>query len=110
MSESVYIETSIFSFYHDQRTAPAVIAMRDWTRQWWDSQRQRYEVITSTAVLAELETGNLSHRDDALSMALRLPAIPIEDETWQMPTSSTIFGASTRCWGFMCRHWLRRWN
>ncbi len=80
MSESVYIETSIFSFYHDQRTAPAVIAMRDWTRQWWDSQRQSYEVITSTAVLAELETGNLAHRDDALSMALRLPAIPIEDE------------------------------
>ena len=80
MSESVYIETSIFSFYHDQRTAPAVIAMRDWTRQWWDSHRQGYEVITSTAVLAELETGNLPHRDDALSMALRLPAIPIEDE------------------------------
>jgi len=31
-------------------------------------------------VLAELETGNLPHRDDALAMALRLPAIPIEDE------------------------------
>ena len=80
MSESVYIETSIFSFYHDQRTAPAVIAMRDWTRQWWDSRRQRYEIVTSTAVLAELDTGSLPHRDDALSMALRLPAIPIEDE------------------------------
>ncbi len=120
MSESVYIETSIFSFYHDQRAAPAVIAMRDWTRQWWDTQRPSYEVITSTAVLAELETGNLAHRDDALSMALRLPAMPIEDEIREivevyikhqvMPTSSTIFGASTRCWGFMCRHWLRRWS
>jgi len=80
MVESVYIETSIFSFYHERRTSPAVIAMRDWTRQWWDGHRQRYEVATSTAVLAELDTGSLPHRDDALAMALGLPAIPVEDE------------------------------
>lgn len=80
MVESVYIETSIFSFYHDRRMAPAVIAMRDWTRQWWDGHRQRYEVVTSTAVLAELDTGSLPHRDDALAMATGLPAIPVEDD------------------------------
>lgn len=80
MAESVYMETSIFSFYHDRRTAPSVIAMREWTRQWWDNYRQRYTVVTSTAVLAELDTGNLPHRDDALAMALSLPAIPVEDE------------------------------
>jgi predicted nucleic acid-binding protein len=80
MNLSVYIETSIFSFYHDKRRAPAVIAMREWTRQWWNSCRQRYNLFTSTAVLAELDTGNLSHRDDALKMALTLPAIPVEDE------------------------------
>jgi predicted nucleic acid-binding protein len=80
MRESVYIETSIFSFYHDRRDTPAVIAMRDWTRQWWDSHRQNYEVVTSTAVLAELETGSLPHRNEALAMASRLPAIPIEDD------------------------------
>ncbi len=80
MVESIYIETSIFSFYHERRTSPAVIAMRDWTRKWWDGHRQRYEVATSTAVLAELDTGSLPHRDDALAMALGLPAIPVEDE------------------------------
>ncbi len=40
MPESVYVETSIFSFYHDRRTSPAVIAMRDWTRQWWDGDER----------------------------------------------------------------------
>lgn len=30
MLETVYIETTIFSFYHDERTAPPVIAMREW--------------------------------------------------------------------------------
>lgn len=80
MDESVYIETSIFSFYHERRRAPAVIAMRDWTRQWWDGHRHRYSLATSTAVLAELDTGNLPHRDDALQMALGLPAVAVDDE------------------------------
>jgi hypothetical protein len=80
VNETVYIETSIFSFYHERRTSSAVIAMRDWTRQWWDGHRQKYRVMTSTAVLAELGVGSLPHKEDALSMALSLPAIPIEDD------------------------------
>ena len=79
MRESVYIETTIFSFYHDLRTAPAVVAMREWTQQWWDNHRDEYDVATSVAVIAELEVGSLPHRDDAWSMAKALPAIPVED-------------------------------
>ena len=84
MVESVYIETSVFSFYHERRTSPAVIAMRDWTREWWDGRRDRYEVATSTAALAELDTGSLPHRADALAMALGLPAIPVADEVREL--------------------------
>ena len=80
MKESVYIETTIFSFYYDRRTTPAVVAMRDWTQQWWNNHRHKYEVITSTAVLAELELGNLPHRSASLDMAMDLPAIPVEDD------------------------------
>ena len=80
MKETVYVETTIFSFYHERRSSPAVVAMRDWTRQWWDDHRHAYEVVTSAAVLAELDTGSLPQRDDALAMALGLPAIPVEDE------------------------------
>ena len=80
MSASVYIETSIFSFYHDSRQAPAVVAMREWTREWWASHRPRYDTATSTAVLAELDTGSLAHRADAHALALTLPAVPVGNE------------------------------
>jgi hypothetical protein len=30
VAQSVYVETTVFSFYHDQRTSPVVVAMRDW--------------------------------------------------------------------------------
>jgi len=80
MRESVYVETSVFSFYHDPRTAPEIVAMRDWTRQWWDTCRQKYDLATSAAVLDELDVGDLPHRREALAMARRLPAVPIEKE------------------------------
>jgi len=55
MNATVYVETSIFSFYHDERRSPDVVAMRGWTRQWWDRKRDDYELVTSTAVLVELD-------------------------------------------------------
>ncbi len=80
MRETVYVETSIFSFYHDRRTSPAIVAMHDWTHKWWNEHRWEYALATSAAVLAELDTGSLSHRQAALAMAMELPAIPVEDE------------------------------
>ena len=53
MSKVVYVETTIFSFYHDERTTPAIVAMRQWTREWWDGYSHRYDLVTGTAVLGE---------------------------------------------------------
>lgn len=78
MRKTVYIETSIFSFYYDQRPSAAVVAMRDWTRKWWDLKRNDYEVVTGTAVLAELDVGTMPHRQKAFKMALTVPAIAID--------------------------------
>jgi len=33
-------------------------ARRDWTREWWDQQRYHYELVTSLAVIEELEKGD----------------------------------------------------
>src|SRR5690349_2058018 len=54
MKPRVYVETTIPSFYHEARTSPDIVARRDWTRQWWDGARHRYELLTSPAVLDEL--------------------------------------------------------
>jgi len=79
MNKSVYVETTVFSFYHDERTSTAVVAMREWTREWWDAYRPGYDVATSTAVIAELDTGQLPHRQQSHAMALEVPAIGVDD-------------------------------
>lgn len=51
---TVYIETSIPSFYFDTRTSARVVAWRAATRSWWAQDRKRYDIVTSSFVLNEL--------------------------------------------------------
>ena len=39
----VYVETTVPSFYHETRTAPDIVARREWTRQWWANSIGRHE-------------------------------------------------------------------
>ena len=74
----VYVETSIPSFYHELRTTPAVVARRDWTRQWWDDAPAKYELLTSPAVINELSAGIPERSELRLSLIRDLPLLPIE--------------------------------
>ena len=80
MRESVYIETSVFSFYYDERSVPSAVAMREWTRNWWDNCRTDYTLVTSTAVFDGLGRGSKPHKEKALELAMTLPAIVHGDE------------------------------
>lgn len=65
---TVYIETTIPSFYFETRTSPGVVAWRDATRQWWDRHRHRYTLFTSESVLAELRRAPASKATNALDL------------------------------------------
>ena len=74
----VYVETSIPSFYHELRTTPDVVARRDWTRQWWEGAPDKYELVTSPAVINELSAGIPERSAQRLSLIRGLPVLPIE--------------------------------
>jgi len=52
---TVYIETTIASFYYTARTDTESLARRNWTRQWWGTYSQQFSLYSSPAVIAELE-------------------------------------------------------
>ena len=79
MVKRVYIETTIPSFYYEVRKEPDMIARREWTRGWWDNQRHHYELVTSIAVIEELEVGNHPLKASALKLIADLPILPILD-------------------------------
>lgn len=74
----VYIETTIPSFYHETRTAPDIVARRDWTRDWWAQAPARYELVTSPAVLDELSAGDSERGAERLALISGLPLLPVE--------------------------------
>jgi len=80
MKARVYIETTIPSFYHEDRPDPLTIARREWTRKWWDERRHSYEVVSSQAVLAELSAGIYPKKQRCLSFMESIPFVPIAPE------------------------------
>ena len=66
--DTVYIETTIPSAYFERRPQPKMVARREWTRDWWDNQRQKYDLVTGFAVVEELSRG--SHPDKNEKLAL----------------------------------------
>jgi predicted nucleic acid-binding protein len=78
--KSVYIETSIPSFFNETRQEPEMVARRVWTRQWWDLQSSRYSLVTSEGVIAELEEGEYDTQADALALVADLPRLEVVDD------------------------------
>jgi predicted nucleic acid-binding protein len=74
----VYVETTIPSFYHEVRTAPDVVARREWTRRWWEEAPDLYELVSSPAVLDELAGGRPERSALRLDLVRDLPLLPIE--------------------------------
>ncbi|MFM8263629.1 MAG: type II toxin-antitoxin system VapC family toxin [Pirellula sp.] len=72
-----YIETTIPSFYHEVRIDPVMVARRDWTRRWFDAAIKTERVVTSPAVLAELENGDFPSREQAIQMLDSLELLAI---------------------------------
>ncbi|MBN1509545.1 MAG: type II toxin-antitoxin system VapC family toxin, partial [Sedimentisphaerales bacterium] len=78
--ETVYIETSIPSFYHETRSEAEFVAMRNWTRLWWDGSRKGFACYTSEAVFLELESDDHPDKEAKLSLIGDLRLLEITDD------------------------------
>lgn len=76
---SVYIETTIPSFYFEERQTPEVIAWRNATRFWWSQYRREYRLVTSTFVIDELDDPRNPKRNQALTLLTDIERLPRAD-------------------------------
>lgn len=75
--QSVYIETTIPSYYFETRRSPTVVAWHNVTRHWWHNCGHHYRLLTSPYVLAEL---SLAPRGKAAKGRALLADLPILDD------------------------------
>lgn len=79
---SVYIETTIPSFYCETRDEQQILAWRNVTREWWDCYRSRYDLFTSRFVLQELADAPQPKSRDLLAL---IADVQVLDEPAELP-------------------------
>jgi len=80
MKKIVYVETTIPSFYFNQRTQPEILTIAKWTRQWWDNYSKNFKLVSSIAVVEELNYGNYPNKAEKLKFIQKLNFLPITAE------------------------------
>ena len=84
MKKKLYLETTIPSFYFNDRTEPEMIARCNWTRDWCDNQRCDYDLYTGAAVLDELQRAEYSRKSEKLALLKQAFVLPISAEVIQI--------------------------
>lgn len=80
MKKSVYIETTIPSFYYETRPEAEMVARRNWTKTWWKRYSTKYSLVTSEAVIEELENGEYPFKKETLELIDNLFILAVEEE------------------------------
>ena len=80
MKPTVYIETTIPSYYFNSRPEASMVASCEWTRDWWDNYRQDYNLVTGAAVIEELSEGNHPLKAQKLALLDGLTLLPATEE------------------------------
>lgn len=77
MKKTVYIDTTIPSYYVDKRKELKLHTDR--TQEWWDNERFLYDIYTSDFVILELSEGKYPNQDKAIKLVENIPRLePIE--------------------------------
>ena len=79
--DSVYIETSIVSHATAWPSSDIQIAaMQYQARQWWESERLSFDLVTSQLVITEASAGDAAAAAERLKLLDGLPLVPITRE------------------------------
>ncbi len=82
MNKSVYLDTTIPSYYFDKRDSlkyPCEI-----TRKWWDEESRYYDLFLSLVTIAELNRGNYPQKKNIINFVSSIKQLKPNDEIDQI--------------------------
>ncbi|MDE0686145.1 MAG: type II toxin-antitoxin system VapC family toxin [Candidatus Poribacteria bacterium] len=81
---SVYIETTIPSFYYTLRGDLESRAMQSWTRKWWTQYADQFTLVSSIVVINELSDGTSEKMQDRINLVKDLEMLSVTTEIDQI--------------------------
>jgi len=92
--QSVYIETSIFSYLTARPSANLVAAARQHlTREWWNNCRKSFNLYVSPLVDQEASRGDQEAANRRLKKIRKIPELEITQETFELSSMLLANGA-----------------
>jgi hypothetical protein len=80
MPPTVYVETSVISYYTARASRDVVTAARQTlTQEWWEDARDRFDLYVSVLVVEEAKSGGAEAAQRRLSAISGLPILEIND-------------------------------
>src|SRR3972149_11479532 len=90
MKPSVYIETSVVSYYTSRTSRDLIVAARQQlTHDWWKNYRNEVEIYISTLVIEESEAGDIDAAKRRLDAISDFPVLELNDQTLNLAISLT---------------------
>ena len=78
--DRVYIETSIVSHASARPSLDMQVAVVQYqAREWWSTERRRFELVTSQLVIEEASAGDPSAAAERLILLHGVPIVPIDE-------------------------------
>jgi predicted nucleic acid-binding protein len=79
--DTLYIETSIVSYLRQRPSSQVVMAARQLlTHQWWNEERDKYELVISQFVIDEASAGDPVLASERLKALDGVPLLPLDPE------------------------------
>jgi predicted nucleic acid-binding protein len=82
MKEKVYLDSTIPSYYFDERESLSLFS--EVTRKWWSEMAGQYDLYISDAVLQELNSGNYPKKTEIISLVSTIPLLPLTSDLEQV--------------------------
>ena len=83
--KDVYIETSIVSYLTSRPSRDVrVAAWQQITWQWWEQEKERYNLYTSELVIAEASAGDKEAAKSRLNCLRNIPELTVDKEIIQL--------------------------
>lgn len=81
MKPSVYVETSVVSYYTARPGRDIIVlAHQEITRQWWEQARERFRLVISELVMAEVGAGDPEAAAKRLSVVKNIPLLHLSEK------------------------------
>ena len=77
IKRSLYLDTTIPSYYYDQRKELDIRYRRKVTRDWWTDEKDSFDLYISELVLVELQRRNYPQKEKVIHLVKDISILPI---------------------------------